>query len=411
MEIKFITIKAGILEIWNHSGFQRYFKNTSWLFFGRLINLVFAFIIGVMIARYLGPDQFGVFNYVISFVGLFGFIPGFGVGNIISRDLVKFPEKKNDFLGTAFILNMLGAVLSIVIIFLITFFYLKHDYFTSILIIVMSTTYILQSFNVIDSYFQAMVLSKKIVILQIISLFVSSLFKLLFIFLQLDLQFFIYLFVFDAAFLAVGLLFTYKLNHHKIFDWHFDFNLAKQLFKESWPLMFSVLFFAIYSRIDQVMLKNMLNNEAVGQYSVAVKLSEFWIFIPGIISSSVIPAIINAKKNDQQVYENRYKKLYLLIFYLALSISFFIFIFAKTIVSVLFGPDYLEAVNPLRIYVWSGVASAVGYLVSMYLIIEKHTKIIFFNTFLSMLINVILNLVLIPIYGISGAAIATLISY
>jgi O-antigen/teichoic acid export membrane protein len=400
-----------IKEKFLHPGFQRYFKNTGWMFSGKIVNLVVAFVVNVMIARYLGPDRYGVLSYVISFVGLFLFIPGFGVGGIILRDLVKFPEKKNAILGTTFFLNLFGAILAIIIIVLIVVFNFNHDPFTNILIIIMSSTFVLQSFNVIDSYFQASVLAKKVVVVQTISLFVSSIIKLLFIFLKFDLQFFIYLYIFDAAFLSTGLLLIYKLSHHSIFAWHFDRNLARQFLRESWSLMFSSLFFLIYARIDQVMIKSMLNNHEVGIYSVAVKLSEFWVFIPSTIAASFMPAIINAQKTNQSVYENRYKKLYLLIFYLSLFISFIIFILAKPIVIILFGESYLGAIKPLQVYVWSGVASAVGYLVSMYLIIENHAKVTLVCAFTSMMINIILNWKLIPIFGISAAAFATLISY
>jgi O-antigen/teichoic acid export membrane protein len=159
------------------------------------------------------------------------------------------------------------------------------------------------------------------------------------------------------------------------------------------------------------MIKQMMDNYSVGIYSVSAKLSEAWIFIPSAIVGSLFTAIVNAKKTSHELYESRFKKLYALIFYLSFIISLGIFLLAKPIIHLLFGPEYFGAITSLQIYVWSGIATAIGFVISNYLIVEGKTKILFFINFLSMFINIILNLLLVPTMGIAGAALATLISY
>jgi O-antigen/teichoic acid export membrane protein len=400
-----------IKEIWSHVGFQKYLKNTGWMFFGRVFVLFLSFFIGIYTARYLGPERYGVLNYVISFVGLFSFIPGLGINSILSREIIKHPEKRDDLMGTAFFLQIFGSLLGIFCIAFFVFFVLAGNPTLNFGIILVASTFILQALNVIDIYFQSNVMAKKVVIIQMTSFLFSSLLKVLFIYLGLGLTYFVSLYVFDAVFLAIGLLYIYKKNNFFILKWNFNKEMAMVLLKESWPLMLSTSFFLIYSRIDQVMIKQMMDNYSVGIYSVSAKLSEAWIFIPSAIVGSLFTAIVNAKKTNHELYENRFKKLYALIFYLSFAISLGIFLLAKPIVHLLFGPEYFGAITSLQIYVWSGIATAMGFVISNYLIVEGKTKILFFINFLSMASNILLNLILIPKMGIPGAALATLISY
>jgi O-antigen/teichoic acid export membrane protein len=397
--------------ILSHGGFRRYFKNTGWIFFNRIFILVLAFLVGIYVARYLGPEKYGILNYIVSFVGLFSFIPDLGISNILSRDLVKMPEKKDKLMGTAFLLQLCGGLIAIFFVGFFIAFVLNEDMTTKLMLVFVASTFFLQAFNIINIYFHANVIAKKAVIVQMLSFLVSSVLKVVFIYLHFDLVYFVSLYVFDAVFLAFGFILAYRKSKLSVSKWRFDAKIAKRLFKESWPLMLSTSFFLIYSRIDQIMIKEMMDNYSVGLYAVSAKLSEVWTFIPSAIMVSLFPAIINAKKTSQFSYEHRFRKLYPLVFFLSFFISLIIFLFARSIIDLLFGHEYLGAVLSLRIYVWSSIATALGFVISQYLIAEGRTRILFFLNFLSMAMNVILNLFLIPLMGIAGAALATLISY
>lgn len=394
-----------------HGGFRRYFANTGWLFFSRVFILFLAFFVSIYVARYLGPEKYGLMNYIISFVGLFSFIPSLGLNSILSRELVKDPSRKDVLLGTAFFLQVFGGVLGIVCVNFVSWFILGGEKLVNYLILFVSLTFLLQALNVVDVYFQSRVMAKKVALIQVTYFFISSLIKVLFIILKFDYSYFVMLSLLEAFILACGLFFTYKKNNFSFSSWKFDFSLAKGLLKNSWPLMFSSAFLFIYSRIDQIMIKQMMNDYYIGLYSVTAKLSEVWIFIPSAIVGSLFPAIVNSKKTNQEVYKSRFKRLYSLLFFLSLLMSLLIFIFSKFLIQFLFGVEYMGALSSLRIYVWSGIATSIGFAISQYLIVENRTKELFFLNFFSMLINICLNLVLIPRYGIEGAAFATLFSY
>lgn len=167
----------------------------------------------------------------------------------------------------------------------------------------------------------------------------------------------------------------------------------------------------IYMRIDQIMIKHMMTNKDVGLYSSAVKLSEIWYFIPIIITSSLFPAIINAKQKNEELFTKRVQNLYDLVFWLAIIVAIPISIFSKQIIIIIFGKEYQMAYKVLAIYVWQGIFVSLGVANSKWLIIENLQIIVTLNTIVGAVSNVVLNFILIPKLGITGAAIATIISY
>ncbi|RXG65202.1 hypothetical protein ES695_08975 [Candidatus Atribacteria bacterium 1244-E10-H5-B2] len=160
------------------SGFKKYFVNTGWLFFERIIGMAVSFFVGVYVARYLGPANFGLLSYAGSFVGLFIVIATLGLDNIVVRELVKDERKRDELLGTSFILKFIGSIFVIIIV-LIAVRFTNNDNFTNLLIYIIVIGTIFQSFNVINFYFQAKVLSKYTVYAQVFSTILCSVIKLL----------------------------------------------------------------------------------------------------------------------------------------------------------------------------------------------------------------------------------------
>jgi O-antigen/teichoic acid export membrane protein len=390
--------------------FKKYFRNTSWLFTEKILKLIIGFLINIYIIRYLGPSQFGLLSYAISFVGLFAAFATLGLDNITVRELVISPDKKDEILGSTFFLKIFGAILSILLIWLTTILISETSY-NKLLILIIAFSTIFQSFNVIDLYFQSKVLSRFTVYVQVSTLFISSTLKFLLVIFNFPLLYFAIVMLVETALIAAGFNVVFKINHQLILKWQFVNSRAKQLLKDSWPLILSGLVIAIYVKIDQVIIKNMMTDKDVGYYAAAVRIAEAWYFIPTAISTSVFPAIINAKKISEKLYLSRLQKLYDILAWVAICISIPITIFSKDIIKFLLGPDFIQSASVLTIYIWAGVAVFLGVASSQYLINENLTKISFLRTFIGMVFNVVLNLILIPKMGIIGSALATLISY
>jgi O-antigen/teichoic acid export membrane protein len=164
-------------------------------------------------------------------------------------------------------------------------------------------------------------------------------------------------------------------------------------------------------KIDQVMIKNILGNEQVGLYAVAVKLSEAWYFIPGVITASLFPAIINAHKKSAEDFDGKMSKLYFFMFWGSFLFALFVTFLASPIISILFGQEYLGAIVVLQIYVWSAIIISMKRVIGRYLLTKNFTKIMFYSNLIGLIFNLILNIILIKHYGIAGAAVATIVSY
>ncbi len=390
---------------------MRYFKNTSWLFGEKILRMVVGLFVGIWVARYLGPEQFGIFSYAQSFVGLFAAIATLGLDGIVVRELVKDENRTGELIGTAFWLKLIGAFL-VLIILAIAVNFTSNDSYTNALVFIIASATIFQSFNVVDMFFQAKVLSKFVVYANIISLFVSSIVKVVLILNEASLVSFAWVVLFDSFVLAIGFLYFY-LKNSTLSIKHLKFNksTAVDLLKDSWPLILSGIVISIYMKIDQVMIKEMLNAEAVGQYAAAVRLSEAWYFIPMVISASLFPAIINAKKQSKALYYERLQKLYDLMVWLAIAIAIPMTFLSDWVINLLYGEAYHEAGGVLIVHIWAGVFVFLTVASGHFLIAENMIMKAFYRNALAVFFNIVLNIVLIAEYGIKGAAIATLISW
>ena len=408
----------------NHQGFMKYFINTSWLFGEKILRMVVGLFVGIWVARYLGPEQFGLFSYAQSFVGLFTAIATLGLDDIVVRELVKDESRRDELIGTAFWLKILGA-LGVLIVLAIAVNFTSNDSYTNSLVFVIASATIFQSFNVVDMYFQSKVLSKYIVYANVISLFISSIVKIILILNEAPLIAFAWVILFDSFILASGFIYFYlknrrhneQPNRYSVFDtessfaWKFNKSTAFSLLKDSWPLILSGIVISIYMKIDQVMIKEMMNAEAVGQYAAAVRLSEAWYFIPMVIASSLFPAIINAKKQSEELYYARLQKLYSLMVWLAIAIALPMTFLSDWVVHFLYGEQYNQAGSVLMIHIWAGVFVFLGVASGKWLLSENLQIFSTVNTSIGMIVNVWLNYILIPKIGVLGAAWATLISY
>jgi O-antigen/teichoic acid export membrane protein len=395
--------------IWSHAGFQKYFKNTGWMFLGQA-TMIISLIINIWLARYLGPGNFGNLNYVFAFVGIFGFLTNLGINDILIRNLVRNPEKRDELLGTAFWLMMLGGILSFTAITILAF-QLEPSNMIRSLIILYATTALLSPINVISAYFQATVQAKKNALAQIFGTLIVSVIKIFLIISGKGIIWLVAAFVLDYIVGTFLYLINYFKSGLKIKYWKFNYAMAKNFLQASYLLMLSAVTGYLLLKIDQVMVKFFLDETAVGIYAAAVKLSEIWYFIPGIICGSLFPAIINAKKVSESVYKNRLRKLYIFLGGIAAIIAIPMTLMATWLIQIIFGTEYILAAPILQIYVWSGVGLFLSIGINRFFMAEDNLKPIFYYSLIAVIINVSLNFILIPNIGLTGAAWATLISY
>lgn len=393
----------------DEEAFNKYFKNTGWLMFGKISSMV----VGFIIARYLGASSFGDLSFADAFTTIIAAVGALGLDSFIIREIINEPHKKDEILGTSLLLrlgvNLLLIPLTIGIYFLFHHYADKPGNPLTWIVLILAFASFFKSFNVIDSYFQSQVASKFVVKVQNVCIVLSALIKILLVVFNMPLIWFAAALSFDSLTLAVGLVYMYHKRGYSLFSWTFNRSRAAGLLKKSFPLILSAVMVSIYMKIDQVMLKDVGSIE-VGIYSAAARISEAWYFIPVAIVTSVFPAIIHARKTDLERYEKRLKNLYDLLVFISLPVAVVISFLGTNIIHLLYGDAFQGAGQMLSIHIWSGIFVFLGSASSQYLLAEGYTMISFQRTALGAVVNILLNLWLIPIYGGVGASIATLIA-
>ncbi len=394
----------------DEAAFQKYFKNTGWLMFGKILSMV----INLVTANYLGAISFGDLSFADALTAIVAAVGTLGLDSFIIREIIQQPDKKDEILGTALYMrigiNLILIPVSILIYMIFHHFSGRTDNALTWIVFFLAFASFFKSFNVIDSYFQSQVASKYVVQVQNVCVIVSALVKILLVVLGLPVIYFAVALTFDGFILAAGLVWMYHRRGNSMRKWHFRKVRAKALLKQSFPLILSAVMVSIYMKIDQVMLKTVGSAE-VGIYAAAAKLSEAWYFIPIAIVTSVFPAIIHARKTDLERYNKRMGNLYDLLIFISLPIALFVSFFGPDIINLLYRNNQFDGAGPmLAIHIWSGVFVFLGSASTQYLLAEGYTLVSFQRTALGALINVVLNLWLIPLYGGMGASIATLIA-
>lgn len=399
-----------IQEKFAHPGFQKHSKNMSWMFFAKIGSMAITFFATAYIARNLGPTNYGELSYAISFVGLFSFIAYLGIDQILHRDLIKYPEKRNELLGSAILLRIVAAIVTIIIITVTAFFMSSKDV-SLLLIFIISLSTFFGAFQLLSYEFQAAAQSKYPSILLLCIVVILNLLKIITIYYGQGVIYLAGIVLLEPILYSVGYLYLKARIYKDLMKLTVTRKSMTLILKDSFPLIFASAFFLIYSRIDQVMLKNMIGAEAVGLYDSAVRISELSYFIPQLILVALLPAIVNAKTTSIELYYKRTKKLLFTILGISLVVALSITVLAKYLLLIIFGGAFLGALPALYICAWSTVGASLNSFAQQILVVENATKNVTVAAFLGMITNVILNLLFIPLYGISGAALATLISY
>lgn len=404
--MRFPSIKG-----FDQQAFEKYFKNTGMMFIGRIGSLAIKMLVGIAVANYLHRENNGILNGGTVYIYFFSAIATLGLDQFIVKELHQYPENRDQILGTSFWMKVMAGFLCIPLIYIAYLIYpAKATPYHFVLIL--STIGVIQAFNVIDSYFQSQVQSKYIMQVQIAGNMISAVVKLLLIHFQMPLIYFVYAYTFDFLQLSLGYLLTYQRKQRSIFKWSYNSELALKLLKYSWPLIISGIMVSLYMKIDAIMVQNIAGPKEAGAYATVANLSEVWNFIPSVIVTTLFPAILNAKRDDVDRYNKRVQNLYDLMVYISLPIALIVTFASPLIYHILpFKPEYYYAAPVLSVHIWSGVFVFLGAASSQYLIAENYSKLTFVRTGFGAVINIALNLVLIPRMGMMGAAIATLVAY
>jgi polysaccharide transporter, PST family len=390
---------------------QRVIVNTIWLSADHVYRLAISMVVSVWMMRYLGPQQFGQISFALAFVALFSGFSNLGLDGVIVRDLVRARHTMEETLGSAWILKFVGAGIALVLATAAISWLRPDDTLGIWLVFLFAGAFLFQSLDVLDMWFRSSLRSRLSVIPKTITVTVAALGKSGLILAGAPLIAFAWMGVAEAMLGSFALLAMYIWLGGNLRTWRIQADRVRALTREGLPLALSAMVVILYMRIDQVMLGEMLDDEAVGMYTAAMRISEIFYFIPNVLVMSIAPVLVRARESGESIYLARVEQMFSSIAIAAILIAIPMSMLARPLIALILGPDFISAAPVLQVHIWALLFVALGIASAQYLLLEGQNNISLQRTTIGAVVNVGLNLLWIPRYGIVGAAWASLIAY
>jgi O-antigen/teichoic acid export membrane protein len=401
-------IKQTLANLAQRPNLMAALRNLGWLVFDRVFRLGVSFVVTLWLARYLAPELFGVYNYAIAFTALFSVVATFGLQSVVVQYLVDKPEQQNSTLASAFAIQLVGGVIAFVISVLVAFNLVGSEPSVLVAVLLLSTINLFRFSDTVRYYFEFRVQSKRIVVTENLVFILIVLLRIAMILLELPLIYFVALLVLEGV--LTTLAFFWLFGIQKLKALRFDNSNFLSMLKVAWLLALSMGAVMLYMRVDQIMLASLLNQEAVGIYSAAVRISEIWYVFPTVIVGSVFPRIIRELRHDAARANRQLDVLLTAFSIVSILVGLLVGGYSTEIIVSLFGEDYRESASVLSIHVWSSVFVFSGILGGRWLVAMDMQKVLLVSTLIGVFVNVVMNYLMIPVYGVQGAAWATLVA-
>lgn len=387
------------------SSYKKVVKNASWLIACRVAQSIVALLIGMLTARYLGPANYGILNYASSVVAFAAPLAELGIRNILVQEIVSHPEREGKTLGTSLVMCVTSSLLCMAGCVAFVFIANPSEPETLVVCGLYSISLIFQMTETIQYWYQAKLLSKYTAVSSLIAYAIVSIYKAILLITGKSIYWFAVSHAFDYLLISGALFLMYRKNGGQKLS--FSWSLGKELFSRSKYYIVSSMMVTIFAQTDKIMIKNMVGNAENGYYSTAVTCAGMTGFVFVAIIDSLRPIIFEAKNKNQADFEKNMSLLYSIIIYLGLAQSIGMTVLARPIIRILFGQAYLPAISLLQIVVWYSAFSYIGSVRNVWILAEKKQKYLWIINLSGAVINVALNLALIPILRENGAAIAS----
>lgn len=396
----------------NSSDLGRALRNTTWVSGERAIRLVISLLVTSIIARYLGPESFGLLSLGLAIIAISMPLTELGLQGVMIKAHVEDPDNSSCLTGTCLAMRCIGALATTLLAISIARLLPQEN--TRLVTIVMILAIIALCRAVSDTFkhpFEAKLNAKPTIIAEFFSAISASLLKVIAATCGASLFAIAAIQSAESVFLTLALFVIYPKFFGRIRKLSFSSAKASQLARRGWPLMLSSIAVIIYMKIDQIMLGVMLGEEEVGIYTIATRISEVWYFIPAAVLWSTFPLLVEVKKKDPMHYARRMTRLFRTMVLLAAGAALIINLCSGIVVHLLFGDQYATASTILSVHAWGGVFATLSMVTRYWAINEGLQHLELARTISGAALNVLLNLWLIPSYGIMGAAVATLLSH
>lgn len=383
-------------------------KNTTWLIGCRIIQTLLSFVIGILSARYLGPSNYGVIDYAGAITSFMVPVVQLGIRSTLVHEIISDPTNEGRTVGTSLLMSVMASSLGIVGVAAFVSIANKGESETIMVCVLYSVSLVFQASEMMQCWFQAKLLSKYVAVISLVSYIGVSVYRCFLLIAQKSVYWFALSQALDCFFISVGLFIAYRKQGGKKLS--FSLDKAKSIFRRSKYYIVSGIMVTLFSLTDRVMITLMLGKEANGYYSAAVTCADMSRFVFAAIIDSVRPSILEAKKVGSKNYYKNISRLYSITIYLALIQCIAFMIGASVVVKMIYGDAYIEAISTLRIITWYTAFAHMGTVRNIWILAEQKQHLLWKINLSGALLNIVVNSLLIPIIGINGAAISSVLS-
>ncbi len=386
------------------------FKNASWYLLEKIVRLAGAFLIGVWVARYLGPERYGTFAYAIALVATLGFMASWGIESLVVRDLVQAPQRQQQIVSTYFLVRICGAI--VVSLVVVAFLLWSHPDDGELLLVslVLSVAMLLSSMDVTDCWLQAHQRSSQTSLVRLAGFSIGALAKCVLVLANAPLIWFAVGNALESIVIAVAYWFLLRKDGLTDIFKNWDFNELKRLVLDGKVMMMSGLTVVIYSRFDVLAIGGLISKEALGPYAAAASMCGAWNMVGMSITQAWAPNISAAKAIATANYIAVLRQLFMASLLMSVVGSLTIASMSTFVFEQLLGPAYAAGGNILSILVWSSVPVFLGMATSQIIVNDKLYWVSLFRTSLGMIISLALVAPVALNFGVNGVAALVIVS-
>lgn len=392
---------------------QSILKNTAWLVSSEAIGKILMFFLTIYIARILGDKGFGQFSFIFSFVALFAIFADLGLSKYITREVARHKESAKNYFENILFLKLILGILTVGLIVVIIQFLGKETQIVNLVYLAALYTVSESFINFSRGYFRAFEKMKYEAIINTLERTIVALLGLGVLFTQIfpnKLLALIVIYLIGSFFSVFISFLIIKIKFAQRFRFQINWSLGKKIVSETWPFSLSVIFVTIYFNIDSVMLSLMKDDQTVGWYNAAFRFVFFVLLFINILVNVFFPVISRFYKDNKEGFRDLLNKFAKLMVILGLPVGFGGVALASKIISLIYGPEYLNSILPLQIMIWALVLVFINVVYANALQASDKQKTYLKGAILGAIINIVLNGLLIPIFSLRGAALATVIT-
>jgi O-antigen/teichoic acid export membrane protein len=390
---------------------RRTLDNSVWLFLDQLLRMAGGLIVGVWLARYLGPAHFGLLSYAQAVVGVVGACASLGLNAVLVRDLVHEPDSADDFLGTAFMIKGVAAAAGWLVCGGLAWLLSPTDWQMHGLVLIVALSLIFQIFDVLDVRFQARGEAYVAAWGRMAGFALASAARIALILWRASVWTFAAAAVGEVLLYAVGWLAIGWRRGLRARGWRFQGRYARSLLAQSWPLALSGLAIYVQAYIDQVMLGRLLGTTELGQYAAALRVVTAFAFLPMVLQTVAAPEIARAKRDHENLYRRRLYNIYRIMLALFLVVALPLILIGPALTVAVFGQAYRGAAVLLPWLAFRLFFTNFGVARSLFIVNEGLFRFSLLTSLVGAVINIALNLFFIPAWGARGAIAASLVSF